>query len=156
VRPSSSVCLQVTGLIESSIAQEPGAGRTTFLGDVRRVGTRAQIENNEWIGTSDVRVPPAEHGAGEINARPQRLNQLRSGIFHRRIPPRNGTARASTHSTMYLSFRPELFAVTTCARKRAVLLTSWADHGFTMMDSPTVREYSAPATSMHISPSSTV
>jgi len=80
VRRSSSICLQVTGLIESSIAQEPGAGRTAILGIVRRVGTRTQLENNEWVVTSDARVPPAEHHADEINARPRRFEsaQVRS------------------------------------------------------------------------------
>lgn len=119
-----------------------------FLRIVRRVGTRTQHE----IG----RAGPTRRAQYRRAQRPSVAARISSALFRGRIAPGNRTDRAPTHSTMCLSFRPEQFAVTTCARKWAVLLTSWADHGFTMIDSPTVRVYSTPATSMLISPSSTV
>jgi hypothetical protein len=61
-----------------------------LLGIVRRVGTRTQLENNEWIVTSDARVPPAEHYADEINARPRLPESAQvcsTGGFRRGMEP---------------------------------------------------------------------
>ena len=97
MRRTSSICLQVTGLIEPSIAQELGAGSTAFQGIVRRVGTRTQLENIEWIvlrtcgfhpqSTTPARSTLGRGGPNQLRSAPRpdfarEWNRLRINSLH--------------------------------------------------------------------------
>ena len=121
-RRTSSLCFYVTGLMSVLLCSGTRCGKHRFLRIVRWVGRRTQLETNECIVWRTCKIHPQ-------STMPTRTTLVRGGQNQPGSVPRADSAqgmepRASTHSTMCLSFRPEQFAVTTCARKWAVFLTS--------------------------------